>query len=260
MAGTTSATYAALTLSDGVSIASSTGFPAGLLSYSSSLPTAASVDSNGVVTLVGNSPRPVNINVTAASPSTAAASASIVCNLSPSLGDMDLGSASGLQFASARGLGEVFVVDVRVNVGNNSLGFLRFTISFPSTLTLLAALAPSDWPGGAFIAATGASGDISLAPVSPLSGVVTVAQLIFQVSNLQLAQATISGSVVALISHGRPDLGPAHAACHCGRTGRGADCGRLGRRRRSAASSQPGVCLAAVRGVQRGACRGRYQR
>ncbi len=118
-------------LSDGTTIENAEDL-VGLFDYSSSRPDVASVKDDGVVTLHANHNDFVTISVTTASASTTATT-NVACNLSPTVGDVDLGQLDLLAHPDVNP-GDFFEMPVRINTGGQSLGGFDITVRFDSSV------------------------------------------------------------------------------------------------------------------------------
>ena len=123
-----------------------------LVTFSASPTSALTVDSStGVATLRGNSLlSPANISVTAIG-SGVVQNLTVFCNLNPTFGDVDLGSATGLPVMTQT-VGTSFTLPVRVNSDSAVLDSIELDITFdPTVIQAVTAIAGPDWPaGGAF--------------------------------------------------------------------------------------------------------------
>jgi hypothetical protein len=116
---------------------------ADLVNFSTSEPAVVAVDSSGTLTLHDNHHRMVEVTVTAVC-SGLSDGLSVAPNLNPELGDVDLGSSSGLQFQQN---GSALSVPVRVNMAGCTLLAFQVEINFDyDVLGATDAAATQDWP------------------------------------------------------------------------------------------------------------------
>jgi len=191
--GYTSTPVVSITVSDGSShVALAPQVPLrfpGLLSFSTSDPLAASVDSDsGVITLLGNLNvlNTLVVSIAGSLPSIST-NASFACNLVPMVGDVDLGS-SGLvvPLPAIYGDATVFSVPVFVNLGSTiGLRDVRLSLSFNASFVeyLDAQVGPAFVGGSLKVSLVSSTGELQIDLVvnSPLaSGIVQVASLRFR--------------------------------------------------------------------------------
>ena len=148
-----------VTMSDNTVILASSLFGPGgilysnLLSFSSSLSAAASVNSSGIVTLVGNAATPVTLTISAVGAPSVSATVFVSCNLSPDLYDVDLGAASSDPLGVV-GLRSMLRVPVRINTGVTLAAF-SISVSYDSSkLSFISGTAGANQGGGLFDAAS----------------------------------------------------------------------------------------------------------
>ena len=104
----------------------------GVLAFSASLPTAASVDTNsGLVVLRGNHHDVTSVRVTAGG-SNASTDVVFACNLEPAGTDVDLGNTTGLPVSPQRP-GDVFELDVRLNSGGSFIGPFSISVFYSAS-------------------------------------------------------------------------------------------------------------------------------
>lgn len=105
----------------------------GLLSFSSNVPTATTVDANtGAVQLLSNHPTPVIITVSAVTglDSFTTKEEAVFCNLDPgTIGDVDIGAEVGAPLVP-RVVGDSFEVPFHVNTGDANIGAFDIYIQF----------------------------------------------------------------------------------------------------------------------------------
>jgi hypothetical protein len=145
----TTGTAVALTFSDGTQFtnAADSGtldwFPlSALVNFSTSDPAVVAVDSSGTLTLHDNHYRMVDVTVTAVC-SGLSDGLSVAANLNPALGDVDLGSSSGLQFQPS---GSTLSVPVRVNVAGCTLLAFQVEVNFDYDVLGATGAMAADWP------------------------------------------------------------------------------------------------------------------
>merc|ERR1711871_1218584 len=156
------------------------------------------------VTLLGNAEGRIQLQV-AVRQSSVQGALSISCNLQPSVGDVDLGRLTGIPIPPQTG---IFTVPVRVNVGTQPLGSLKFSVQYdPDVLAV-----PNDgsgrpqiaasniWTGGIFQGIVDPPGTIMLggtvSPARTVTGTVIVGTLTFQ--TVGTGGSYITGSVETL--------------------------------------------------------------
>ena len=133
----------------------------GLLTYGSTTG-AATVDSNGLAVAHANGPAVLQVDIAAAVDMAPAldppAELSVAVNLTPDVGDIDVGDTSGLAF-KPRSPGEVFTLEVRASSGDLALGAFDVEISYPiARLTALSVVRGADVQDAVF------SGNVAGAP------------------------------------------------------------------------------------------------
>ena len=145
----TAPTAVALTFSDGTQFtnAADSGtldwFPlADLVNFSTSEPEVVAVDSGGTLTLRANHHSMVDVTVTSVC-SGLSDDLLVAANLNPALGDVDLGSSSGLQFQQS---GSTLSVPVRVNMVGSTLLAFQVEVNFDSDVLGATSAAAIDWP------------------------------------------------------------------------------------------------------------------
>ena len=100
-------------------------FIPGLLEFGSTVPSAATINTNGLATIHGNKSTlftvDVNPTVDANVPYDPETEYGVDCNLAPDCGDVDLGDTVGLAFKD-RAPGETFTLEARINTCSTALG------------------------------------------------------------------------------------------------------------------------------------------
>ena len=146
---TATPTAVALTFSDGTQLtnAADSGTVdwfslSALLAFNTSEPALVAVDSGGTLTLRENHHRMVEVTVTAVC-SGLSDGLSVAPNLNPALGDVDLGSSSGLQFQPG---GSALYVPVRVNMAGCTLLAFQVEVHFDYAVLGATDVAAADWP------------------------------------------------------------------------------------------------------------------
>ena len=147
-----------------------------LVSFSAIPPSGLTIDSNsGLATLRGNSLSPATITVMAIG-SGVEKPLSVSCNLDPDVGDVDLGSHTGVPIPTVSA-GTTFSIPLRVNSGSAILDSLELDVTFDATiLRAVTATAGPDWPvGGIFLSTINDPVDIitvggTLVGSDPVSG------------------------------------------------------------------------------------------
>ena len=202
--GATSQPTFGITLSDSSQWTSSSLFTgtsislSNLVAYSTSNPLAASVNATtGVVTLLGNDNVLNALTVTSLDSGGFKVTALFAPNLDPTVGDVDIGLASGLALVPAV-LGQTFSASVRINVGGYVLRSAQVKIVFDaSKLSAISVVQGSQWPGGPFAANLDTAGVASFGGASnSVSGLFEVAVVTFQV--IGVGTGAIGGTVVTL--------------------------------------------------------------
>ena len=117
----------------------------GVVSFSATPTSAVTIDPNtGVATLRGNLPSLATIRVTSAS--SVSATLEFACNLDPDVGDVDLGSQTGIAIPAFSSPTQI-TVPVIVNSGTNVLDSIELDIEFdPTILRAVSATQGDDWP------------------------------------------------------------------------------------------------------------------
>ena len=113
-----------------------------LLNFTSAVPSKVTVDGAGALTLLENHHRMVDVTV-ASMCSSLVDVLPVAANLSPALGDVDLGSSSGLQFQQS---GSTLSVPVRVNMAGCTLLAFQVEVNFDYSVLGATAAAAVDWP------------------------------------------------------------------------------------------------------------------
>ncbi|MCA9513816.1 MAG: hypothetical protein KC635_02635, partial [Myxococcales bacterium] len=214
--GATAQLEAAATFSDGTRQLAAHGIP-GLLSYGSSVPEAAEVDESGVVTLRANHNRLVTLTASASSTS---GSSDTAANLTPAVGDVDLGESVGVAHPD-RSPGAMFVMPLRVNTGGAPIGALDVTVTFdPAVVRIVSVDAGAGWPGGQLDAALdNVAGEVHVvaaarAGASASGSALEVARLTFRAADGDKAETAIAGTIAKMLDNTLslgaigPELGP----------------------------------------------------
>ena len=194
-----------VTLSDTTRWTTASLFPGGalalpnLLRFEVSETSAATVDaSSGEVTLVDNWYETVDLTAEALDSGVDAVRA-FACNVAPLLGDVDVGSVSGVPVPPVSGgVGSEFSVDVRVRVGSTALRSVQLSMTYPSTLLRVVSVSRgADWPGGPFEFNDDTPGAVSFGGASDaVTGTPALATVRFRVVGEGLA--TLGGVVTTL--------------------------------------------------------------
>ena len=118
-----------------------------LVNFESSPSSALTINSlTGLATLRGNFITLATITVTSLGPSPVSSSIDVACNLDPDVGDVDVGSTSGLPIPAVSESSE-FTVQVRVNSGTATLDSIEVDVVFdPTIVRALSATEGNDWP------------------------------------------------------------------------------------------------------------------
>lgn len=121
----------------------------GLVAWTSSDKSRIAVDAKGLLTLHDNHNKLVTVTATASS-SAVKGSAQLAANLTPEVGDIDLGKPDGLPHPDVNP-GQSFDMAVRVNTGAQTLGSVDLTIKYdPEVIDAVGAKPGAGWPGGQF--------------------------------------------------------------------------------------------------------------
>ena len=116
---------------------------AGLITFSSSDPSLASIDPNsGVVTLLGESHYQVTITATASDDALVKSSVAFFCNLEPNIGHVDIGAIDGPYIPSLK-LSDTWNLPVRVNPGASGLLAIHVKINYTKTQLSFASISTS---------------------------------------------------------------------------------------------------------------------
>ena len=117
-----------------------------LVTFEATPPTAITVDNvSGLATLRGNSLSLATITVSSIN-SPVRQNLNVACNLDPDVGDIDIGSRSGLPVLISP-LQSQFSVPVQVNSGTSILDSIELDLTFdPSIIRAVTAVRGSDWP------------------------------------------------------------------------------------------------------------------
>ncbi|EGD82245.1 FAT3 protein [Salpingoeca rosetta] len=123
-----------------------------LVTFSLDNTAVASVDSTtGEVTLLANHHETVTVTATAVDAGGVSGSTAFACNLAPAIGDVDLGSKTGVPVAPATGSG-TRNVNVYVNTGSLVLGGVDLEVYYDASIVEPVDVVPgATWPGGTFV-------------------------------------------------------------------------------------------------------------
>jgi len=136
------------TLADGTQYVNALVIP-GLVNWSSSLKGKVSVDAKGIASLHDNHNKKVTLIATAKTSGTKG-NVQTAPNLTPVVGDIDLGAIVGVAHPDVAA-GESFTMPVRVNTGGQSLGSIDVTVQYDQqVIDAVKGEAGSGWPGGQF--------------------------------------------------------------------------------------------------------------
>ena len=143
----------------------------GLLSFSSSDTSSITIDEqNGSMTILNNSPRQVDLTITA--PDGTSCVTSLWANLDPALGDIDIGSEIG--FPLSMESSPTVLVPIYINSEGRTIGASEIEIVFNNDSVVFSGgdvMVGSDWPNGTFFSTSTdfnnkvAFGGISTSPV-----------------------------------------------------------------------------------------------
>ena len=159
-----------------------------LVRFDASPSTALTIDSaSGVATLRGNSHLTASISVSSLGSPPISRALSVLCNLDPDVGDVDLGLRTGVAVPSQQ-VGSTIVVPIRVNSGSSVLDSIELDVTFePTIFRVLSATRGSDWPStGQFVSSINDPVNIvtlggTLVGSSPVTGNVHLANIEFEV-------------------------------------------------------------------------------
>jgi len=145
----------------------------GLLAFATTDPDKATVASDGVTTVRGNGPVTFLVGVADGADAggffSNIASRYLPVNLTPAVGDVDMGQPVGLPFPD-RDADEIFEFPIRVNTGAAALGGVDLEITYdPGVLEATDVVVGADLVGGLFSANVGTPGLIYLNATPPLS-------------------------------------------------------------------------------------------
>ena len=159
--------------------------------------TVSTSATSGQITLLNNGASMDMLTIRAVDSGGVSASATFAANLDPSVGDVDLGSVSGLPIP-ASSLGSTISVHVRINMGAYSLRAIQLDVSYDSSKLSVASVSTgSQWPGGNFAFNSDAAGLVTFGGAcNPVSGLFEMA--IVQFTVIGVGVAGISGSVVTM--------------------------------------------------------------
>ena len=170
---------------------------AGVLAFSSSQPSISAIDnSTGTAILWLNYYGTVTMTVSAIG-TNVTATANYSCNLTPSVGDVDLGGSTGPPLATQK-VNTTFTVPVTINIGSNTLSALQLSVTYnPAILTATSVAQGSGWPGGIFLTTLNDPPGTILIGGTPSSatGSITVAVISFTVIGGAGTLASISGTL-----------------------------------------------------------------
>ena len=113
-----------------------------LLNFSSAQPSALTIDSAGTMMLLENHHATVDVTTTAVCSGLSDA-LPVAANLYPALGDVDLGSSSGLQFQQS---GSTLSVPVSANMVGATLLAFQVEVNFDYAVFSATGAAAADWP------------------------------------------------------------------------------------------------------------------
>ena len=174
-------------------------FPS-LISLTSDTPTAASISSaTGNVTLLSNHHSLVTITATKRSDNRVQSQISFACNLEPSIGDVDIGSSSGIPIPPIQS-GSTFSVPLLVNAGSQFLTSAQLAILHGfENVDLLMVTASPNWPGTVVFSDSPSTGLLTLTANSELgaSGLVHIATLDFMATSSGVS--SIGGVILQLL-------------------------------------------------------------
>lgn len=146
----------------------------GLVTFTSSVPAAASVNSTtGVVTLLANYYNSISLKVFGVTNVTVSAVVTFFANLNPAFGDVDMGATTNnpIPAITSVGAGVTINIPVRINVGVAFTGGIDLSVFYNSTYALfLSGIAGAAW-SGSFIATVNTIGTVNFggAPI-PITG------------------------------------------------------------------------------------------
>ena len=170
---------------------------AGVLAFSSSQPSISAVDSStGTAIMWLNYYGSVTMTVSAIG-TNVTTSANYSCNLTPGIGDVDLGGSSGPPLSTQK-VNTTFTVPVIINIGSSTLSALQLSVSYnPAILTATSVAQGSGWPGGIFLTTLNDPPGTILIGGTPSSatGSITVAVISFTVIGGAGSLSPISGSL-----------------------------------------------------------------
>jgi len=109
-----------------------------VVTFTSSSSAAATVDANGRVTLQGNAPDFITINLTSGGVST---SLQVYCNLMPGANDVDLGSSTNAPVGPIASSGTTFNVPVYINAPSPGFGGISLQINYDNTALAFVSIA-----------------------------------------------------------------------------------------------------------------------
>ena len=173
-------------------------FPS-LVSLTSDTPTAASISSaTGNVTLLSNHHSLVTITATKNSGNRVQSQISFACNLEPSIGDVDIGSNSGIPIPAVQS-GSTFSIPLFINAGSQFLASAQLAILYGfESVDLLMVTASPNWPGTVVFSDSPSTGLLTLTANTELgaSGLVHVATLDFMAASSGVS--SIGGVILQL--------------------------------------------------------------
>ena len=187
-----------------------------LITFSANPSSAIAIDpTTGIATLVGNYLYPATVRATAVQTGPiVSGTLSVLCNLQPGVGDIDLGDTLGVPI-SAQKVGSAFNVSVRVNSGTDVLNSVGYDIMFdPAVLTAVAVTPGQDWPSAGifFYSVNDASNIVSIGG-SPVNGTLVLGSMLHLATVTLLpigasASSDITGVVRVLSKPGSVDVPP----------------------------------------------------
>ena len=189
----------------------------GLLVFNQDKPAFATTDATGLVTVHGNGPVVFAVFLSADVDTGASIGGPGVrllpVNLSPDMGDVDLGEETGLAHPD-RDADAVFEMPVRVNTGGEELGGVDLEITYdPLVLEVLDVVAGADIPGAMFSVNPSIPGIVYLnaSPVpdgAAVSADLEVAVLTFKALKGGPQVTEIGGTIVDVIDVDNATIGP----------------------------------------------------
>ena len=200
-----------VTLSDGTVLNAAALFGssginyANLINFVSSQSGAATINSNGVISVINNSIMNVAFTVSSTASSLINATLTTACNLAPNVNDVDLGSVIGNPINPVA-LNSVFSVSVRINTAVLLAGFL-IDVNYDTTRLQFVAASAGGKQGGGIFDASAESGTVSFGGLSQVSpgAAQEIAVLVFTAK--ATGTATFSGVIRNTIASNLSDVG-----------------------------------------------------